>query len=139
MSVALRPWAAGDQWLPERLLGDPEMTCYLGGPESPEAIRARHERYLVNDRRQDLRPTGPSPRRVKRDGVVLAAELWRPLRPRRPPYHGGDGVRRLVARRVLTAAGGARPGTGHELLPDDWPAILEALARHTRGDARPTG
>ena len=47
--VALRPWAAGDLWLLERLLGDPEMTRHLGGPESKEAIRARHERFLVAD------------------------------------------------------------------------------------------
>ncbi len=30
----------------ERVLGDPEMTVYLGGPETPEQIRERHERYL---------------------------------------------------------------------------------------------
>jgi len=47
--VALRPWAAADYWLLQRLLGDPEMTRYLGGPESQEAIRTRHERFLVAD------------------------------------------------------------------------------------------
>jgi len=47
--VALRPWAAADSWLLQRLLGDPEMTRYLGGPESQEAIRTRHERFLVAD------------------------------------------------------------------------------------------
>ena len=30
----------------ERLLGDPEMTRYIGGPESPEKLRSRHQRYL---------------------------------------------------------------------------------------------
>jgi RimJ/RimL family protein N-acetyltransferase len=43
--VSLRSWSEGDLWLGERLLGDPEMTKYLGGPETPEQIRARHERY----------------------------------------------------------------------------------------------
>jgi RimJ/RimL family protein N-acetyltransferase len=48
-SVALRPWAPGDLWLLRRLLGEPEMMRFLGGPESPEAIEARHQRYLTSD------------------------------------------------------------------------------------------
>jgi RimJ/RimL family protein N-acetyltransferase len=48
-AVALRPWAPGDEWLLQRLLGDPEMTRRIGGPQSRSAIRARHERYLVAD------------------------------------------------------------------------------------------
>lgn len=47
--VSLRPWAEGDLPLLQRLLGDPEMTRYLGGPESPEAMEARHRRYLAAD------------------------------------------------------------------------------------------
>ena len=47
--VALRPWSSGDGALLHRLLGVPEMTRYLGGPEAPEAIAARHERYVVAD------------------------------------------------------------------------------------------
>lgn len=47
--VAIRPYSTGDLWLLERLLGDPEMMRYLGGPESVDAIRARHERYLAFD------------------------------------------------------------------------------------------
>jgi RimJ/RimL family protein N-acetyltransferase len=45
--VRIRPWAAGDHALLVRLLGDPAMTTYIGGPESPEAIRVRHGRYLA--------------------------------------------------------------------------------------------
>ena len=48
-AVALRPWAEGDLWLLHRLLGEPEMMRFLGGPESPEAIEARHRRYLTSD------------------------------------------------------------------------------------------
>jgi RimJ/RimL family protein N-acetyltransferase len=47
--VAIRPWAEGDLWLLRRLLGEPEMMRFLGGPESPEAIEARHRRYVGAD------------------------------------------------------------------------------------------
>jgi hypothetical protein len=30
----------------ERLMGDPVKTAYLGGPETPEKIRSRHEKYV---------------------------------------------------------------------------------------------
>ncbi len=43
--VDIRPWADGDLPLLQRLLGDPAMMTYLGGPESPTKIRERHERY----------------------------------------------------------------------------------------------
>ena len=43
--VALRPWAEGDLPLLERVMGDPAMTAHLGGPESPEKLRQRHQRY----------------------------------------------------------------------------------------------
>jgi len=47
--VALRPWAEDDLALLQRLLGDPVMMTHLGGPESPPAIAARHQRYLHPD------------------------------------------------------------------------------------------
>lgn len=47
--VAIRPWQGGDLALLERLLGDPEAMRHLGGAETPEAIRARHKRYLEAD------------------------------------------------------------------------------------------
>jgi len=47
--VALRPWVDGDLSLLQRLLGDPAMMTHLGGPESPHAIEARHQRYLHPD------------------------------------------------------------------------------------------
>ena len=43
--VDLCPWAESDLVLLERLVGDPAMTEHLGGPETPEQIRRRHERY----------------------------------------------------------------------------------------------
>lgn len=47
--ISIRPYADGDLWLLERLLGDPAMMRHLGGPESPDAIRSRHQRYLASD------------------------------------------------------------------------------------------
>ena len=43
--VTLEPWGSGDLPLLERLMGDPRMTEHLGGPESPEKLRERQERY----------------------------------------------------------------------------------------------
>lgn len=50
--VHLEPWAAGDLHLLEKTMGDPEMTRYLGGPESAEKLAERHVRY------QELAGTG---------------------------------------------------------------------------------
>ena len=45
MNVTLHPWS--DQDLPVLHRGNtPEMTAHLGGPESEEEVRHRHERYL---------------------------------------------------------------------------------------------
>lgn len=43
--VAIRPWSKDDLPLLRRLMGDPAMTEHLGGPESEEKLRSRHERY----------------------------------------------------------------------------------------------
>jgi len=45
MRVTLRPWAETDFPLLERA-NTPEMTRYLGGPEPPDKLAERHERYL---------------------------------------------------------------------------------------------
>lgn len=41
----IRPWSDADFSVLERTMGDPNMTVHLGGPESPEKLRERHERY----------------------------------------------------------------------------------------------
>ncbi len=46
VDVALQPWAEDDLPLLQKLLGDPGMMAHLGGPESPEQIARRHQRYL---------------------------------------------------------------------------------------------
>jgi RimJ/RimL family protein N-acetyltransferase len=43
--VRLELWSAGDLSLLQRLLGDPAMMIHLGGPETPEQILRRHQRY----------------------------------------------------------------------------------------------
>jgi RimJ/RimL family protein N-acetyltransferase len=49
MDVELQPWSEGDLPLLEKLLGDPAMMTHLGGPEMPEQILKRHQRYLRLD------------------------------------------------------------------------------------------
>jgi RimJ/RimL family protein N-acetyltransferase len=48
--VSLEPWSEGDRPLLDALMGDPEMTVHLGGPESPEKLDERHGRYINNPR-----------------------------------------------------------------------------------------
>jgi len=45
-AVQLEPWSENDLALDQQMLGDPEMTRYLGGPESAEHIAQRHARKL---------------------------------------------------------------------------------------------
>lgn len=47
--VVIRPYAAEDLRLLERLLGDDAAMAHLGGAERPDAILARHQRYLASD------------------------------------------------------------------------------------------
>lgn len=77
--VALRLWSAGDLALEARLMSDPRMTTYLGGPESPEQIRSRHERFLR------MNEAGPGrmfvilvgPERIAGGGVGYWETEWR--------------------------------------------------------------
>jgi RimJ/RimL family protein N-acetyltransferase len=45
--VRLRSWLEGDHYLLERTVGAPEMTEHLGGPESRDKMRERHQSYLA--------------------------------------------------------------------------------------------
>jgi RimJ/RimL family protein N-acetyltransferase len=44
-TVRIEPWGEGDLPLLKKLLGDPAMTVYLGGPESDEQLVKRQARY----------------------------------------------------------------------------------------------
>jgi RimJ/RimL family protein N-acetyltransferase len=45
-AISIEPWDDQDLPLLRRLMGDPEMTKHLGGPESPEKIAGRLTRYI---------------------------------------------------------------------------------------------
>jgi RimJ/RimL family protein N-acetyltransferase len=44
-AVRIEPWGKGDLPLLEKLHGDPAMMQHLGGPESPEKLAERQQRY----------------------------------------------------------------------------------------------
>ena len=77
--IDIRPWSEGDLALLERLMGDPAMTVHLGGPETPQQIRQRHERYC---RLSDSSPDGMfvivvGPARVAAGSVGFWEKEWR--------------------------------------------------------------
>jgi RimJ/RimL family protein N-acetyltransferase len=45
-TVQIQSWSEDDLALDQQMLGDPEMTRYLGGPESAEHIAQRHAHKL---------------------------------------------------------------------------------------------
>ena len=45
MTLALKPWSAADLPVLERA-NTPEMTRFIGGPETEAQVADRHERYL---------------------------------------------------------------------------------------------
>jgi len=49
-TVSIEPWTADDRPLLDALLGVPEMTEYLGGPESTSKLDERQARYVNNPR-----------------------------------------------------------------------------------------
>jgi RimJ/RimL family protein N-acetyltransferase len=51
-AVRIEPWGTSDLPILEKSLGDPAMTAYLGGTESPEKIAERQSRYEQPGSRQ---------------------------------------------------------------------------------------
>jgi RimJ/RimL family protein N-acetyltransferase len=58
--VWIEPWTGADRELLGALLGDPAMTVYLGGPESPGKLDARQARYQRDPRQHRIRIDGES-------------------------------------------------------------------------------
>lgn len=54
-AISLRPYNQGDFELLQATLGVPEMTQFLGGPESPEKLGQRHQRYVALQEKGDDR------------------------------------------------------------------------------------
>src|SRR5262245_5341552 len=44
-AVRIEPWGKGDRPLLDKLHGDPAMMDHLGGPETPEKLAERQQRY----------------------------------------------------------------------------------------------
>jgi RimJ/RimL family protein N-acetyltransferase len=118
--LELRPWAEGDFWLMERLLGDPGMSKHLGGPESPEKLRDRHERYCqIGDSgmgRMLVIVVGPE--RVAAGSVGYWEREWRGERVWEvgwsvlPEFQG----RGLATRATIAAAARARAEGKHRFM-----------------------
>ena len=74
MTTSIRPWAETDLPLLLRA-NDPAMTAHLGGPESDDKVRERHEKYLgyAQDDRYGIFA-------IELDGVPVGAVNWWPTR-----------------------------------------------------------
>ena len=65
VDITLHPWTQDDLPILYETLGNPEMMEHLGGVETPEQIRARHERFLTHDHRSHMFTV-----RVERGNIV---------------------------------------------------------------------
>lgn len=87
--IRLRRWEDGDWPLLVRL-NAPEMTEHLGGPESDEALRERHKRYLAA---ADSSGVFCFTAVLEPDGVAVGnVNIWERDWQGRPVYEMGWGV-----------------------------------------------
>ena len=87
--IRLRPYEEGD-WPLLLRLNAPEMTEHLGGPESDEALRRRHERYVAAARSDSVYPLTA----VLEPGgtAVGSVSLWEREWQGKPVYEMGWGI-----------------------------------------------
>jgi RimJ/RimL family protein N-acetyltransferase len=76
LEIDIRPWSNEDLPLLERLMGDPAMTEHLGGPETPEKIRERHERYCQGRDAGEMFAIIADPGRVAAGSVGYWEREW---------------------------------------------------------------
>lgn len=114
--VRLEPWSEADFDLLSRQ-NTPEMTAYLGGPESPEKLADRHHRYL------DPAENGVMFRVVLPTGdVVGSTGFWDHEWAGEPAYETGYAIlpeyqgRGLAMAATLAAAAAARADGRHRWL-----------------------
>jgi RimJ/RimL family protein N-acetyltransferase len=105
VDVTLHRWSPDDHSVLERA-NTPEMTRFLGGPETPEKLLERHERYL-----QHWESGHAHMFRIDVDGVPAGSiGWWRVEHKGRPAYETGwgiepewqgRGIARLALRRLI--------------------------------------
>lgn len=126
--LRLEPWSEGDLYL-LRKTNAPEMTEYLGGPETEEQLIARHRRYLDPDAsgvmfRIVLLPDGE---------VVGSTGFWDHEWRGEPAYETGYGVlpqfrgRGLAVAATLAVVGAARADGRHRFL-HAFPSVCHAAS-----------
>jgi RimJ/RimL family protein N-acetyltransferase len=142
VQLTLVPWHAGDLAVLERA-NSAEMTRFLGGPELPEALAARHAEYL------SLVSTGAGAMfRVEVAGEVAGYAGWWTEQHEgspvcevgcavEPPWQGQgvatEALRRVIADAVATTG---RPVVGYAAIDNE---ASNALCRRTGFELRGTG
>jgi RimJ/RimL family protein N-acetyltransferase len=140
--VMLEPWHADDLAVLERA-NSAEMTRFLGGPELPEALAARHAEYL------QLMTSGTGAMfRVEVDGEPAGHAGWWPEQHEGAPVcevgcavepaWQGRGVATEALRRVIAHAIGTTglPVVGYAAIDNE---ASNALCRRTGFELRGTG
>jgi RimJ/RimL family protein N-acetyltransferase len=142
MVVRLRLWTEADRPLLDEA-NAPAMTAHLGGPETPEQVAARHEKYLAAVRDGGSRPfavlddddpvgwIGWWP--TEHDGVAAVEAGWFTI-----PRAQGRGIASAALRLLIADAAAAAPtGTVLYAVPDEGNAASNAVCR--RGGLRLVG
>ena len=118
LQVSIVPWAAGDLDLLHRLLGDPDMTAHLGGPESAERIDERHARFLAPADGEQMFRIALGPESLSAGSIGYWERQWRGTRVYETgwfvlPELQGRGVAKAATALVVDAA--ARDGRNTSL------------------------
>lgn len=109
VDVDIRPWSAGDLPLLERLMGGPTMTEHLGGPQTPEKLRERHERYLCRTDKGYMFVIVVGPERIAAGSIGYLEKEWQGQQVRETgwsvlPEFQGQGVATRATAAVVERA-----------------------------------
>ena len=139
MRITLETWGAGDIAVLRRA-NTPELTRFLGGPETEEALAQRHAEYLAPG-------DGARMFRVEVDGAAAGyAGWWDEEHDGEPVYEvgcviepgwQGQGVATIVLRDLVRRAGAdGRPVVGYANIEN---AASNALCAHVGFSLQGTG